>query len=184
MVRKSPGAVPIETFLGKQLDRMEQAYAADYRRRYSNLMMLRELLDKDYQPPRMTTSGTEWEEVAEWWPFRVLRQAAEEQDSEGCKRLLHFFLWELRIRLPKGVLVPLRWKHGRPNETEAVYKAWIARGQPKPTWRVCEDLARIFYAREMEQAKSDTGARRKLRVRIRATLLRHELAATKFAGIS
>jgi len=30
-------------------------------------------------------------------------------------------------QLPKGVLVPFRWKRGRPNETEAIYEAWIAK---------------------------------------------------------
>ena len=180
MVRKSPRS---EMLLGKHLKRMEQAYAADQRRRYRNLMLLCELLDKDYQAPGMTTSGAEWEEVAQWWPFHVLRQAAEENDSEGCKRLLYFFLLELDIRLPQGVLAAWRSKRGRPNETEEIYKAWIARGKPKPTWRVCEDLARIFYPGEIEQAQSDPGPRTKIRARIRATLLRHELAITKFARI-
>ena len=174
---------PIEkTFLGKQMNRMQQAYTVQHRR--SNLVLLCELLDKDYQPPQMTTSGADWEEVARWWPFDVLRQAAEEEDSEGCKTLLHFFLSELGVRLPKGVLTPFRGKRGRPKETESIYKAWIAQGRPRLTWRVCEDLARGFYALEFEQAKSDASLRQKLRNRIRVTILRHEVAVTKFGSIS
>jgi hypothetical protein len=184
MARKSPSALPFETFLGKQMNRMQQAYIAQHRRRYGNLEILCELLNKDYQPPRMTTSGAEWEEVAQWWPFDVLRQTADEDDSEGCKRLLHFFLSELGVRLPKGVLMPFRGKRGRPKETEAIHKAWIARGRPRLTWRVCEDLARGFYALEFEQAKSDSSLRKKLRNRIRVTILRHEVAVTKFGSIS
>jgi hypothetical protein len=42
-----------------------------------------------------------------------------EEDREGCKRLLHFSLLELGVRLPKGVLTPFRLKRGRPKETEA-----------------------------------------------------------------
>ena len=55
------------------MNRMQQAYTAQHRRRYANLVLLCELLDKDYQPPQMTTSGADWEEVAQWWPFDVLR---------------------------------------------------------------------------------------------------------------
>jgi hypothetical protein len=184
MARKSPSALPFETFPEKQMNLMQQAYTAEQRRRYPNLVLLRQLLDKDYQPAQMTTSGADWEEFAQWWPFDVLRQAADEEDTEGCKRLLHFFLSELGVRLPKGVLTPFRAKRGRPNETESIYKAWITQGQPRLTWRVCEDLARSFYALEFEQAKSDLSLRKKLRNRIRVTILRHEVAVTKFKSIS
>ncbi len=184
MARKSASALPLETFLGEHLNRMQQAYTAERRRRHGNLEMLCALLNKDYQPPRMTTSGAEWKEVAQWWPFDVLRQTAEEEDSEGCKRLLHYFLSELGVRLPKGVLMAFRRKRGRPKETEAIYKTWIAQGRPRLTSRVCEDLARGFYALEAEQAKSDPSLRQKLRNRIRVTILRHEAAVTKFEAIS
>jgi hypothetical protein len=163
---------------------MEQAYAAHQRRRFGSLMIFCELLDKDYQPPQMTTSGADWEEVAQWWPFDVLREAVEEEDTEGCKMLLRFFLSKLGVGLPKGVLTPFRGKRGRPKETESIHKAWIAQGRPKLIWRVCEDLARSFYALEFEQAKSDLGLRKRLRTRIRVTILRHEVAVTKFGSIS
>jgi hypothetical protein len=132
----------------------------------------------------MITSGADWEEVAQWWPIRLLREAAEEGDSEGCKRLLAFFLSELGVRLPKGVLIPFQWKRGRPNETEEIYKAWIAKGRPAPSWRVCDELAKAFYAAEFAEAKSNSNLGKKLRDRVHATLLRHELAATKSAPIS
>ena len=114
----------------------------------------------------------------------MLRQAAEEGDSEGCKRLLYFFLSELDVRLPKGVLIPFRGKRGRPNKTEGIYEAWIAKDRPAPSWRVCDDLAKTFYAAEFAQAKSNPNLRKKLRDRVRATILRHALAATKSAPIS
>jgi hypothetical protein len=45
------------------------------------------------------------------------------------------------VRLPKDVLIPFRWKNGRPNETEEIYEAWIAKGRPATSWRVCDDLS-------------------------------------------
>jgi hypothetical protein len=163
---------PAETLPTKQKDRMEQAYAAHHRRRFSNLDMLSKLLNKDYQPPRMNTSDLK--EFAEWWPFDVLRQTAAEEDIEGCKHLLRFFLSELGVRLPNGVLMPFRGKRGRPKETEAIYEAWIALGRPNPTWPVCDALARTFYVHEFAQAKSNVILRQKLRKRIWVTLFRHE----------
>jgi hypothetical protein len=180
---QSPTAVSIETFLGKHLNRMEEAHSAEFRRRNSNLLMLCKLLDQEYQPPPMTTWRPEWDAVAQWWPFGVLRQVAEELDREGCKRLLYFFLLELGVRLPKGVLMPFRLKRGRPKGTEAIYQAWIAQGRPKPTSRVCDELARRFYDPELVRSRIPA-ARTRLRNRIRATILRHEMAVTKFAPIS
>src|ERR1019366_8083267 len=123
-------------------------------------------------------------EVAQWWPFDVLRQAAQEEDTEGCKALLHFFLSGLGVRLPKGVLTTFRGKRGRPKETESIYKAWIAQGRPRLIWRVCEDSARVFNALEFDQSKSDASIRKRLLNRIRVTILRHEVAVTKFGSIS
>jgi hypothetical protein len=184
MARKSPTTLPPGKFLGKYVSLMEKAHAAEQRRRFGNLMALLELLDKEYKPPPMTMSGGFWKEVEQWWPFVVLRQAAEDGDSEGCKRLLYSFLSELNVQLPKDVLIPFRWKHGRPSETEAIYEAWIARGRPTTTWKVCDELAKIFYAGDFAKAKSDPKLRKNLRDRIRATLLRHRLIATKSIPIS
>jgi len=128
--------------------------------------------------------AADWGEVAQLWPFDVLRQTVEDEDSEGCKTLLRFLLSKLGVQLPKGVLTPFRGKPERPKETESIYRAWIAQGRPKLTWRVCEDFARRFYPHEFEQAKSDLGLRNKLRNRIRVTILRHEVAVTKLESIS
>jgi len=106
MARKDPRDVPIRQFLGKHLNRMEQAHEAQQRERFPQLIALYELLHEECRPAPPGTSGPEWDELARWSPMRVLRQAAKEEDSEGCKRLLYFFLLELDIRLPKGVLVP------------------------------------------------------------------------------
>jgi hypothetical protein len=166
---------------------MEKAHAAEARRLYPNVAALIELLDKgEDEPPRMITSGPFWEEVEQWWPIRLLREAAEEGDSEGCKRLLYFFLSELGVRLPKGVLIPFRGKRGRPNKTEGIYEAWIAKGRPATTGRVCDDLAKTFYAAEFAQAKANPNLRKKLRDRVRSTIVRHRLAldATKSPSIS
>ena len=50
----------------------------------------------------------------DWWPVRLLREGAAEDDSEGFKRILHYFLMSLYIQLPKGVLIPFRWTLGPP----------------------------------------------------------------------
>ena len=185
MAKKSPTTLPIRKFFGKYANAIEKAPAAEERRLYPNVAALIELIEKgEHEPPRMTTSGAVWEEVKQWWPIRVLREAAEEGDSEGYKTLLHWFLSELGVRLPKGVLIPFRGKPGRPNKTEGIYEAWIAKGRPATTGRVCDDLAKTFYADEFAQAKSNPNLRKKLRDRVRATILRHALAATKSAPIS
>jgi hypothetical protein len=92
----------------------------------------------------------------------------------------------MNVWLPKGVLIPFRWKRGRPNETERIYEAWIAKGRPATNWRVCDDLARAFYVDEFAQARSSPILRKRLRDRIRGTIQRHQLleAATKSASIS
>jgi hypothetical protein len=177
-------AAPVKTFLGKHWDRMEEAHAAEYRRLYPNLVALAKLVNKSFELPPMSTSGQEWDRVAQWWPFCVLRETAREEDREGCKRLLHFFLLELGVRLPKGVLTPFRLKRGRPKETEVIYQAWIAQGRPRLTSRVCDELAQRFYGPEFARAKSYTAIRTRLRTRVKATILRHEVAATKFERIS
>jgi hypothetical protein len=123
----------------------------------------------------LVTTGAYWEEVSQWWPFRLVREAAEAGDREGCKRLLSFFLTQLGVFLPEGVLIPFRWKRGRPNETERIYEAWISNGRLAMTWRVCDELAKTFYAEEFAQARSNGALRKKLRDRVRATLLRHSV---------
>jgi hypothetical protein len=186
MAKKKPTAVPVQKFFGKYHAAIQKGRAAEKRhRRPMNVLQALELIEKgEYEVPRLITSEDLWEEVGNWWPVRLVQEAAEEGDIEGCKRILHYFLCQLGVTLPEGVLIPFRWKRGRPNETEGIYEAWIATGRPPLTWRVCEDLAKTFYADEFAHAKSNPIHRKKLRDRVRATILRHQLAATKSTPIS
>jgi len=186
MAKKNPTAVPVRKFFGKYYPAIQKAYAAEERqRRPMSLLEVAELIEtREYEAPRMINSRDLWEEVGDWWPVRLLREAAAEGDGEGCKRLLDYFIRNLAVQLPKGVLVPFRWKRGRPNETQGIYEAWMAKGRPATTWRVCDDLARAFYWSEFVQARSDHRLRKKLRDRVRSTILRHQLAATKSTPIS
>jgi hypothetical protein len=177
MAKKQPTTLSIPKFFGKYSTPIEQAHAAEERQRNMNAAKLMEIIERgEYEAPRMIKSEMLWEEVERWWPIRLLREAVDEGDSEGCKRLLHYFLSRLGVRLPEGVLIPFRWKRGRPKETEGIYEAWIAKGRPTTTWRVCDDLAKTFYAHEFAQAKSNSNLRKKLRDRVRATIARHGLA--------
>jgi hypothetical protein len=192
--RRSPASLPMPEFFGKYDGLMDQAYIEEQRRLSGNLTALVEILSKQDPQlkellrtlPKATLDDSFGRQVEQWWPLRVLRRAAEGNDAEGCKRLLYFYLLELGIRLPAGVLIPFRWKPWRPNDTEAIYRAWIAENRPAVTWRVCDSLAKSFYPQEFAQAKSDPTRRKNLRDRIRATILRHErrLDATKALRVS
>jgi len=172
MARKDPRKVPIPEFLGKYEERMREARVAEFLEHSSLLSALAELVGPHPRPP-LKVPDEDWDRFASWWPMRVLRQAAEEGDSEGCKRLLHLFMLEMDIRLPKRVLMPFRWKSGRRDETEAIYKAWVDRGRPLLTDQVCMELARQPYPEEFKKARSNPSLRKRLRDRIRATIRRH-----------
>lgn len=178
MAKKNPATtMPVRKFFGKHFAAIQRGHATEERQRSMTLMDVFESIGKgEYEIPRLITSEELWEEVRDWWPVRLLREAAEEGDREGCKRMLHYFLLQLDVPLPKGVLMPFRWKRGRPNKTEGIYEAWIAKGRPRLTWRVCEDLAKTFYGSEFAQAKSDSKQRKKLRDRVHSAVLRHQLA--------
>jgi hypothetical protein len=186
MAKKKPTAVPVRKFFGKYYSAIQKGHAAEERqRRPMSVLEVIELIQKgEYEASRWITPVEMWTEVEDWWPVRLLRQAAEEGDSEGSKRLLDYFMKNLDVQLPKGVLVPFRWRRGRPNETEGIYEAWIAKGRPGMTWRICDDLAKAFYGSEFVKARSDPRLRKRLRDRVRSTILRHQLAATKSTRIS
>ena len=185
MAQKSPTTLPVRKFFGKYASAIEKARAAE-ERQWSGTTFREILKNAEYEPFRLISTADLWGEVGQWWPIRLLRQAAEEGDREGCKRLLDYILLHLGVQLPPGVLISFRWKRGRPNETEGIYEAWIAKGQPAVTWRVCDDLAKTFYPNEFAQAKCNPNLRKKLRDRVRGTILRHLLAlgATKSVAIS
>jgi hypothetical protein len=132
----------------------------------------------DYaSPPRLITTSQLWEEFKQWWPVGLLRAAARENDIEGYKRVLAYLLLILHVPPPDGVLVPFRWKRGRPEETEMIYRAWLAMGKPPLRWRVLDRLAKTFYTDPFTQALSDGKLRKNLRDRVRNTIRRYEPAA-------
>ena len=184
MAKTSPTSLPVDKFFGKYASAIQKAHARENRPRLISAASL--LDDFDFEFSRLISTDDLWRELPLWWPIRMLRDAAGQGDTEGCKRLLHYFLGNLGIHLPKGVLVPFRWNPGRPKQTERIYEAWIAKGRPVLNWRICDELAKTFYAEEFATAQSDPSLRKRLRDRIRATILRHEAApaATKPTQVS
>ena len=186
MARKSPTAQPIKKFFGKYAN---EIFAAEARQRQGTIT-LRDLSPKlgeeDFAPPRLIDPSRTWEELAEWWPFRLLRKAAAEKDAEGYKRLLHYFLLQLGVSPPKGVLVAFRWKVGRPGEAELIYAAWVSKGRPALNWRTLDGLAKVFYPDQFAKCLSDGKLRKNLRDRVGNAIRRHEsqVAATKPHSIS
>jgi len=130
-----------------------------------------------FVPGRLSTSHMIWDEIEQSWPVRLLRAAAQQNDAEAYKRLLHFWLCRLGAAPPEGVLTAFQWKRGRPNETEMIHGAWVAQRRPPLDWRHCDALAKAFYKDEFAKAKSDVKLRKNLRDRVRGTILRHEPAA-------
>ena len=168
---------PLRAFLGQGPNSIERRYPS---RPYSNLQALHELLNsKEQQHSVQSTAG---EHIEASFATRVLGQAQERLHSEWADSLL----WERNIRVPVAVLTPFFRKPGRPNKTEAMYRAWTAKGRPETTWELCEELAKRFYADEFTQAKSDPKVRKKLRDRVGAAIRRHERTrcATKLRVIS
>jgi hypothetical protein len=190
--KKSPMAVPFDKFMGNYAGDLRAGLAADRaaERRSNTGISLASLiasLEKgEYEPPRLIVSHMLWDKVEQWWPVRLLRAAAEQNDREAYKRLLHFWLCNLHVPPPEGVLTSFRWKRGRPNETEMIYAAWVAQGRPPLDWRHCDELAKTFYKDEFAKAKSDLKLRKNLRDRVRATIRRHQPVgpATKSPPIS
>jgi hypothetical protein len=189
MSKKSPTSVSVPKFFGRYWNRLSKA--EDRERLVAgpcSIGVLMTLLGdgEGIDIPRLITTGKLWDEVRIWWPVRMLQQAAADRDVEGFKRLLHYFLNRMGVQPPAGVLTPFRWEPGRPEETEDIYEAWIAMGRPSPDWHVLDELAKTFYPRQFEAAKSDVKLRKNLRDRIRATILRHEARdpATKTLSVA
>ena len=177
--KKSPTAVPFDKFMGKYAGDIRAGLAADLRgKTRSTLASFMASVQKGkFVLGRLSTSHMIWDEVEQWWPVRLLRAAAEQNDAEAYKRILHFWLCRLGLAPPDGVLIAFQWKQGRPNETEMIYGAWVAQGRPPLDWRHCDALAKAFYEDEFAKAKSDVKLRKNLRDRVRGTILRHEAAA-------
>jgi hypothetical protein len=163
--------------VAKYAQRMKAARVAESWARYPKMMALLAL--QAHAPQEITLDeimrGTDWVEMAQWWPFRLIQEVAAEGDAEGCKRMLAFFLPKLKVHLPPGVLARFQ-QRGRPNETAHIYEAWVAQGQPRIRWRICEELAKEFYPIEYGQAKANPRLRKKLRDRVRSALWRNMIA--------
>lgn len=197
--KKHPEELPFDKFFGGWAGEVRDAQAAEKSTRRTaadsapRLTLLQNLLKdpskgNEPSPPRLIclyeSSPEFWDEVENWWPFRLLRGAAKNGDSEGYKRLLSYFLLRLGVAPPKGVLIPFRWPRGRPNETEMIYVAWESMGRPTLVWRTLDELAKTFYADDFGRARSDAKLRKNLRDRVRGTILRYQsTTATKSASI-
>lgn len=184
--RKSPAAVPLSKFLGKYASEIVENHARDRRRaavtNVGAFLACIENGDYSASPPRLISTSELCEEVKQWWPFSLLRAAALEDDLEGYKRVLAYILDMLDVPPPDGVLVPFRWKRGRPEETEMIYRAWLAMGKSPLCWRVLDQLAKTFYPDQFTQAMSDGKLRKNLRDRVRNTIRRYEPAAPATKG--
>jgi hypothetical protein len=119
-----------------------------------------------------------WETAREWWPVRLLRELAADGKAETYKRVLFQFLIELQAMPPEGVMKPFKWTRGRPRATRAIFDRWCSMGRPALTTRMADRLAKEFYPDEFKRA---AGKPKKLRDRVRATIRRHDSAATKSA---
>lgn len=180
MPRKDPAAVSPKKFFGKYASEILENDARDKRlAAVTNVGEFLACMEKgDYAtPPRLITTSQLAEEVRKWWPVGLLRKAAREKQSEDYKRVLAYFLGMLDVPPPDGVLVPFRWKRGRPEDTEMIHRAWLAMGKPPLNWRVLDQLAKTFYLDQFTQAVSDGKLRKKLRDRVRNTIRRYEPAA-------
>jgi hypothetical protein len=129
--KKDPTAVPIKQFLGGYASAVAAGHASDKRSRANNFIdrVLRD--DYEREPVTITSSAQLWDEVEDWWPVRLLRKAATEKDSESFRRLLHYWLSGLGVRVPKDAL-PLRGSPGRTlkPETLRIYQCWVEIGKP------------------------------------------------------
>src|SRR5213594_1622855 len=95
-----PGSTPRNTSRGTS--------SACERQRNGKAVTLRQFVQSvangEFEPCRLITSADLRAEVEQWWPIRLIREAAGAGDVEGRKRLLHYFLLELQVPLPDGVL--------------------------------------------------------------------------------
>jgi hypothetical protein len=177
MPRKDHRSVPIPKFFGKYAQALLEGEAGDAKQSRAKLKPLSVML----KPSKGSelSPALDWEAGSDWWPIRLLRRAAAKKDAEGYKRILYHVLIGLNVAPPPGVLTPFQGERGRPEQTGEIYAAWIAMGRPSTTWRVLEELAKVFYPAQFSKAKSDPTLRKNLRDRIRATIQRHESRATK-----
>jgi hypothetical protein len=124
------------------------------------------------------------ERVLGWWQFRLLRIAASDGNTERFKRMLYYFLRQLDLHLPTGVLTEFVGKPGRPKAGEPIRQDWERRGCPLVDKDLKDELARAHYAAEYAKAQKATPVSRdnkirRLRDRVGANLSRIQKPATK-----
>jgi hypothetical protein len=184
--RRSPTSVSPREFFGKYADPvfriMHDSFPSGVR--CTTLSEMMRSLDQGRTLAWLTPD--EWQVCRQAPLVNLLREAKRENDCEGYKRLLYYFLGELDVKPPAGVLIPYRWKPGRPQHTQAIHEAWVAKDRPPLTWRTLDGLAKTVYPSDFARAASDAKIRKNLRDRVRAAIRRHEqvVAATKLERVS
>jgi hypothetical protein len=115
--------------------------------------------------------------------FNTLLEAAERKNSpEAFKEILMVLFRSLHVRVPEGVFTSPTGSSGRPCQdlTQKIHAEWIAMGRPPIEKDPLESLAEKFYQAEW----SDRRRRKRLCDRVRAAIIRGEVAATKSKAIS
>jgi len=113
--------------------------------------------------PRRELAANEIESrlVNQWWPVRLLREAAKESSPDPFRTLLEYILREIGAKPPVSVLMPLPGKPGRPigEKGNMIYLKWIdlrrpmkRRGKLKPDWN---RLARECFPAKFKQGSAE-----------------------------
>jgi hypothetical protein len=109
---------------------------------------------------------------------RMLRMAGQMEASsdEEFRSQLPALLQELGLEIPGGLLKPPAGRAGRPysERTSNIRKEWIRRDKPKITARVCDQLAKQFFAAELKGVDRGSPEHKKARERVRQALKRFE----------
>ncbi len=113
----------------------------------------------------------------------MLRTAANIGDIEGYKRLLWFFLVELNVAPPEGVL-DFRFPKGRPRSEDTrrlICQEWEkSKNKRKRPMEIYSDIAKKIHGDDYKQA--DQKERTKLNARVKAQVHRIK-AGTKIETI-
>jgi hypothetical protein len=162
-----------EQFVEKNLPLVRAA-----EREVSGLANIAELMRNHAAFQEILTPGPQrkaWTTVSESKIVGLLRQLANEKNSEGFKAVLVRLLRLWGITPPPNAIARFKEVPGAPvkHETEAIRTCWEQDGQPKITSKLCLAYAAIFHASDLKSANTDT-SRRNLIARIRTPLLNHQ----------
>jgi hypothetical protein len=158
VAKKNPAKVPFEEFMGQYASPIKNFWGLERLSREGGvslgaLLPAMENGAGSGELLNLVTSHTFWDEVEHWWPIHLLRNAAEEHDSEGYKRILHLLLASLGVPPPVGVLAPWKGTAGAPKKssTDSIVKTWETLGRP---YLSRQQLARAVYGQEFSDADS------------------------------